>query len=279
MAAEAFSQTTRERTHRHSLSFAPLATDDVAEMILHADLYQLVLLSFHIFHGVRVAEPCWLMLETVDLTRGWVDYRCIDELGYRTKGGVDKRLPLVAPMTQAVSRLASARSGGPLLLKRRFFNKPSQPIHPADSLQALVREVQRTASPGWTGRARTAKACLKNAGAADGDNIRREFGRLARAAGIGSHVTPKALRHHFATALERADVPYYTRKYLLGHRLDEKGGRGSDITAVYTHLEPDFVKAAYQRVLDGPLAKVAQAYSVRLGQLASTTREVDATSG
>ncbi|MFH0982404.1 MAG: hypothetical protein V2A79_12815, partial [Planctomycetota bacterium] len=76
---------------------------------------------------------------------------------------------------------------------------------------------------------------------------------------------------HFATALERAGVPYYTRKYLLGHRLNERGGRGSDITAIYTHLEPDFVRATYQRVLDGPFAKVVDAFEKRLAQLTATT--------
>ena len=62
-------------------------------------------------------------------------------------------------------------------------------------------------------------------------------------------------------------MPYYTRKYLLGHRLSGRGGRGSDITAVYTHLEPDLIRSAYQRVLDGPLAKVANAFTVRLADV------------
>lgn len=75
------------------------------------------------------------------------------------------------------------------------------------------------------------------------------------------------LRHHFATALERADVPYYTRKYLLGHNLNHKGRQDSDVTAIYTHLDPDFVKAAYQRLLDGPFAEVLEAFTTRFEEL------------
>lgn len=65
----------------------------------------------------------------------------------------------------------------------------------------------------------------------------------------------------------------------MGHRLNDRGGRGFDITAIYTHLEPDFVKATYQRVLDGPLAKVVEAFGVRLAQLAVTMREADPAPG
>ena len=138
--------------------------------------------------------------------------------------------------------------------------------------------VQGREPAGWSERTRVARACLKKTGVADGDDVRREFARLLQSAGLPAGVTPKALRHHFATALERADVPYYTRKYLLGHRLGEKGGRGGDVTAVYTHLEPDLIKTAYQRVIDGPLAEVLKAYAARLAQLGCDAPDQESTS-
>jgi integrase len=107
------------------------------------------------------------------------------------------------------------------------------------------------------------------------DDVRRKFARLVSKAGIQAAVTPKAMRHHFATSLERADVPYYTRKYLLGHRLAERSGRGSDITAVYTHLEPDLVRAAYQRVLNGPLGKITDTFACRLHQLIAAGGQIE----
>jgi integrase len=249
------------------LSASPITADGLIRLIQTADLYQLALFSFHIFHGVRVAEPCWVMVEFLDAEGGWLDYRCIEELGYRTKGEVDKRLPVPEPMMRVIARLVDGRSGGPLLLKRRAFGRPGGVSKGGEDLRRIIESVHRRHPAGWSGRLRAATAHLKTLGTIEGDDIRREFAHLVRDAGIQSDATPKALRHHFATALERADVPYYTRKYLLGHRLGEHGGRASDITAIYTHLEPDLVKAAYQRVLDGPLAKIRDAFASRLHQL------------
>lgn len=266
-AADGFIAAGRNRPPTRVLSLPPITTDALIRLVQAADLYQLVLFSFHIFHGVRVAEPCWLMAEFFDAAEGWIDYRCIEELGYRTKGAVDKRLPVPHPMARGLSALLNGRTGGPLLRKRRFVERQSNARRSVSDLAQIVERVQRFSPSSWSERFRMAATHLKQSGATDGDDIRREFSRLARTAGIQSDVTPKALRHHFATALERADVPYYTRKYLLGHRLGGRGGRGADITAIYTHLEPDFIKGAYQRVLDGPLANVLTAFSSRLDQL------------
>jgi integrase len=265
VAAEGFAQAARCHITGHALPAPPITTDEVIRLIEAADPYQLALFSFHIFHGVRVAEPCWLMAEFLDAAGEWIDYRCIDELGYRTKGDVNKRLPVPAPMLGALARSLNRRIGGPLLMKRRIVESRSAARRPTGDLGSIVRTVRERAPSGWAERARVAADHLKALGAIDGDDVRREFARLIRQAGVRSDLTPKALRHHFATALERADVPYYTRKYLLGHNHGDTGRRGADVTAIYTHLEPDFIRTIYQRVLDGPLAKVVEAFAQRVG--------------
>lgn len=55
------------------------------------------------------------------------------------------------------------------------------------------------------------------------------------------------------------------------HRL---GDRGADIAAICTHLEPDFMKAAYQRVFGGPLANVLKEFSRRVDQLSGALSRV-----
>ena len=277
-AAVAFMQAGRDRATHHTLSEVPLDTDEIVRLIAVADAYQLALFSFHILHGVRVAEPCWLMHEFVDIEKGWIDYRCIEELAYRTKGRIDKRLPIPSAMRNALQPWMTHGCGGLVLLKRRYLRASGPLSRRGTGLQAIIQQVHASAPKGWSQRGRVAADLLKKHGAIEGDDVRREFKTLLSAAGISREVTPKALRHHFATALEKAGVPYYTRKYLLGHRLSDRGGRGSDITAIYTHLEPDFVKATYQRVLDGPLAKIVDAFGARLTRLAATTKEADATS-
>ena len=51
----------------------PLTTQDIVALIRVADLYQLALISFHLFHGARVTEPCWTMIEDVDTAAGWIE--------------------------------------------------------------------------------------------------------------------------------------------------------------------------------------------------------------
>lgn len=262
-ASDAFALAAKDRSSRHAMSVTPIDSADIIKLIQVADPYQLTLFSFHIFHGVRVAEPCWTMIEFVDVAEGWIDYRCIDDLGYRTKGGVDKRLPLPAPMRDAIVRLIAGRPGGPLLLKRRVTEDVRARPPSTATLRDIIGAVQKQSFTGWAQRARAGAEHIKRLGAIDGDVVRREFACLVRRAGLRRDLTPKSLRHHFATALERADVPYYTRKYLLGHNLGDRSQRGGDVTAIYTHLEPDLIKTAYRRMLDGPLAEVLAAFTSR----------------
>lgn len=275
-AAAAFMQMGRDRAGHHTLSEVPLDASDIVRLIGVADVYQLAIFSFHIFHGVRVAEPCWLMHEFVDTEKSWIEYRCIEELAYRTKGRIDKRLPMPSVMRDVLRPWLTPGRGGLVLLKRRHLRASGPACRRQTSLQEIIRQVHASAPKGWSQRSRVAIELLKKHGATEGDDVRREFGKLLAAAGLNREVTPKALRHHFATALERAGVPYYTRKYLLGHRLNERGGHGSDITAIYTHLEPDFVRATYQRVLDGPMAGVVEAFEKRLAHLAASAQETNA---
>ena len=267
VASDAFARSGRQRMAMPALTTAPIQSDEVVALIHQADVYQLVLFSFHIFHGARVAEPAWLMLEFLDRAGSWVDYRCIDELGYRTKGGTNKRLPLPAPMMQALALLTADRADGPILRKRKTIEREARRAGRQHPLRKLIKTVEGQSPANWSQRVQAGLAALKEAGGINGDDIRREFAHLVRQAGLRDDLRPKALRHHFATTLERADIPYYTRKYLLGHAVSARGRHADDPTAVYTHLDPDFIRAGYQRLLDGPLSIVAEAFAKRLAEL------------
>ena len=264
---DAFAQTGRRRLAKSALSTTPIQPDEVVAIIRQADLYQLVLFSFHIFHGARVTEPCWLMLEFLDRAGSWIDYRCIDELGYHTKGGTNKCLPVPAPMKQALAELTAGRAGGPILGKRRLVQHHRRRRERQCTFRGLVRMVEQQSPDNWTQRVHTGLTVLKEAGGITGDDVRREFAQLVHRAGVRRDLRPKALRHHFATALERADIPYYTRKYLLGHAISARGHHTGDPTAIYTHLDPDFIRAGYQRLLDEPLSTVTEAFAERLAEL------------
>lgn len=170
---EAFSAPHKHRIANPLLSSTPLATTELIGLIRAADLYQLALFSFHIFHGARVAEPCFVMIEFVDLQNGWMHYRCIDELGDRTKSRIDKQLPVPSPMIRSIEWLMNERSGGPLLLKRRLLSRPTH--QPPNDLSCIIRGVQQHSPQGYADRAITGLRYLKKAGAISSDDVRREF--------------------------------------------------------------------------------------------------------
>lgn len=248
----------------------PVTTEEILAMTDVADLYQLTMLSFYLFHGARVSEPCWLMIEHVDQVNGWLEYRSIEELGYRTKGRVDKRLPIPEVMMPLIKSLIADRKGG-LLLRRRSFPK-SDRQNPTAGLLQMVDNVARCGSDGWRARFKLGYNEFRSAGGLDGDDVRREFEHLRIAAGIRRHFTPKALRHYFATALEEGGIPYFTRKYLLGHRMSSSLNQSADATSIYTHLKPNVVKTSSERLINGPMACLSKRLDERFSRAKSLIR-------
>jgi site-specific recombinase XerD len=61
------------------------------------------------------------------------------------------------------------------------------------------------------------------------ETVQRAFRAAAQKAGITKHVTPRSMRHAFATHLVEQGTPLRVVQTLLGHR-------SLNTTAVYTHL-------------------------------------------
>lgn len=243
-----------------------------------AELLPIALIAYH---GLRPSEAAWLMAERIDFEGGWITYGGIEELGHRTKGNVEKRLPIPEHLRQLLESVLGDRRTGPVLLRATGPNlhadhrSPCAPRHspsPRRSsgrrrtggstratgprrrdvppLAALCARVRADAPNSWSARHAAGKRALLAAGGVDGDHLRRLFRRLARRAGLPRAITPKALRHLFATTLEQAGVGYYTRRYMLGHAVSERGRR--DATAVYTHVDDGNVRRAFESTLVCP---------------------------
>ena len=95
-------------------------------------------------------------------------------------------------MKEAITRLINGRGGGPLLLKRRVFNRPGEASRSSEGLNRIIQSIHKQHPTGWSGRLQAATEHLRSLGATDGDDIRREFARLVSKAGIQAAVTPKA---------------------------------------------------------------------------------------
>ena len=189
------------------------------------NVYELLPIALMAYHGLRPSEAAWLMAERIDFENGWITYAGIEELGYRTKGNTEKRLPLPDPLQKLLGKALNGRRTGPVLVRARDRSRPVPP------LAAFCAQVRDSGPQTWSDRQTAAKQALRASGGVNSDDLRRIFRKLAKRAGLDPKITPKALRHHFATALEEAGIGYYTRRYMLGHSVSDRGRR--DVTAVY----------------------------------------------
>ena len=60
-------------------------------------------------------------------------------------------------------------------------------------------------------------------------------------------------------------MPYYTRKYLLGHALPFDLVRSRNATAAYTHVDDAMILESYATLLQGAMAPTVATIERRLG--------------
>lgn len=181
----------------------------------------------------------------------------------RPIGRIDKTFPVPPFLGQLLALAAGHRLGGPLLRKRRCFESSEEPDAAPITKQDIITEYRRRVAGNEYAAERLAMLhrVLSDAGAVTYDELAREFRAVTQRAGLEGVATLKSLRHHFASALEVANISYFTRKYLMGHRVRR------DPLAGYTATGFDQVRREFGRLLDGPMAPVVDAAHRRMGQL------------
>lgn len=240
-----------------------LDTPQLTRLMEAADIYQLALLMPMILYGLRAAEPCYLMIEDWNRQDGWLTVACVPDLDYKTKGRTDKILPVPPVLNRLLTVAVAGRSGGPLIYTRPFFEGRRAAAPTLATKQQIIEEYQRRiqGSRSAQRRLKVLNAVLREAGAVTYDQLSREFRELVRRAGLPSCVTLKSLRHHFASALETANISYFTRKYLMGHRVRR------DPLAIYTTTDFDSIRQEFDRLFHGPMAPVVGATEDRMAEL------------
>jgi integrase len=203
-----------------------------AELLATCDAYQLRLFAPLLFFGLRAAEPCFLFAEYFE--PGWLRVPNNPDLEYRTKGGREKRFPLIPALDPLWSLLRQDRPVGLLYHRRGVAVGQDRPALSGTSLSDLVAEFRRrvvaAGSPGAAGRRTIRDRLLQDAGGLQYDHAEQEFHGIARALGWPRSATLKDLRHLFASTLHNAGLGETYRRYLMGHSL----GRSSILA--YTHL-------------------------------------------
>jgi len=208
--------------------------------------------------GLRVGEAVHLLIEDVDLGRGWLTVCTRPDLGWRVKTGSGRVVPLVAELAGVLKVAIGSRGQGLVFLRE---NLRGCPLLGGDAA-ALGRELEtRCRAAGRpltrTERQRLARGVWRDAGAVSPDTVRASFGRLTRMVGRPDATCPKSWRHTFATLLQDAGVDPLVRQLTLGHAPTAPGGLG--MTATYTHTRPETQKREIDRAVRGWPASLALA--------------------
>jgi integrase len=241
-----------------------LNAEVLTRLITQADMYQLVLFMPMILYGLRAAEPCYLMIEDWQPEDALLTVACVPDLEYKTKGRINKTFPVPPIIHRLLTVAAQGRQGGPLLLSRDHFEGRKAVPSPLATQPQIVEEYRRRVDGIHSAQRRSTalESVLQEAGAATYDQLSREFRGAVRRADLPGCVTLKSLRHYFASALESANISYFTRKYFMGHRVRR------DPLAIYTTTDFEGIRQEFDRLLQGPMAPVVAAADSRMPVMA-----------
>ena len=208
--------------------------------------------------GLRPGELVHLLVEDVDLAAGWLFVHGKPELGWTTKTGTERRVPLLPEVAALLRQRIGGRPAGVLFLREGLLKACSQPPSLAGTRAELAGHArrrlaearERIARP-LTRReeARVYQQVWTDAGAIRLDRVRTSFIRTAQAAGIANATCPKSWRHTFATLLQQANVDVLVRQETLGHRPTTAYSSALGMTGVYTHTTPEFQRQEVERAL------------------------------
>jgi integrase len=206
--------------------------------------------------GVRPGEAARLLIEDVDLERGWMHVRGKPELGWRVKTRRERAVPIVPELVHVLRATIGDRSAGPIFQRSRFGvaagpfanrNREQMAVVCRERTQAREHELSRRLS-----REEGAHVALKvwrDWGAIEADDIRRSFVRIGLAIGRVGFTCPKSWRHTFATLLQDANVDPLIRQLTMGHAPSENSKGALGMTSVYTHTRPETQKREIERAL------------------------------
>jgi hypothetical protein len=228
----------RTTPRRRSDVADPLAAPDITvamagDFLAACDEFQLRLFAPLLFFGLRAGESGWLFAEFVE--PGWLRVPNVAALDYRTKGGREKKFPLIDSLTPLWDLLLKDRPAGFLYRRRGVMAGDEFPTISPTGLSDLVTEFRNRLAaagrPGAAERRRIRDRLVKEAGGLRYDDVESEFASVAKRLKWPRAATVKDFRHLFASTLHNAGIGEKYRKYLMGHSL------GRDAILNYTHLD------------------------------------------
>lgn len=205
--------------------------------------------------GMRPGELVHVMIEEVDLDRGWLHVRGKPFLAWRIKSGRDRAIPLVDELASVLRRVIGNRQAGLVFVRPKFCRVERPTAASLNELQAIFQQ-RLDGESSTVGRplnraeqARIARGVWSDAGMVKVDAIRTSFIHAMKTIGHPEATCPKSWRHSFATLLQDASVDPLIRQITLGHQPSSASNAALGMTTVYTHTRPETHRAEIIRAL------------------------------
>lgn len=225
---------------RDPLTRAALTLEARIQLVGRMDAWQLTHIAPSLVFPCRPEEMAGLLIEEID----WINQSI--RFGDRfdgcdfTKGHQSWTLPVPREIMTLLCHAAGFRFTGPVLQSRRFYE------HRAVSKIKLVvsghfkDEVLKALQKARPETPQDAKVIvhkiLRKCGGVSTDELRKEFKRACRAAGLGDKVTFYKCREAVTSDYETINMPMLQRRYVTGHS-------GSDILNTYTTFQWEQLKS------------------------------------
>jgi len=219
------------------------------EFLAKADDWEFAIHVTLALTGMRPGELGHLLIEELDLERGWLVIGNKPDLGWQVKTRNERRIPIIVELRELLRRLLGTRRAGLVFIRRQFGSRPTHRAGLDKAAMIQLMDERATTSVNKhdrTMQSKIAASVWRDVGLVDPDIIRTSFTRLAVSVGAGS--CPKSWRHTFATMLQDANVDPLIRQITLGHQ--PQGGAGAlGMTSVYTHTRPETQAREIERAL------------------------------
>ena len=180
----------------------------------------------------------------------WLHVRSKRELGWSTKTGNERVVPLVHEVNTLLRRVIGTRPAGVVFLRKSHSLSESPAlIATRAQLAAICRHREEEAGESFlvARNCAIARGVWGDAGAIKADAVRTSFMRISKTIGYPEATCPKSWRHTFATLLQDANVDPLIRQLTFGHSPSSRGGLG--MTGYYTHTRPDTLRRQIEEAL------------------------------
>jgi len=233
-----------------------LTAEEEKKVLDACDEYLFPVMLTMMMTGLRPAELTHLLLpQDLDLDRGVLRVINKPRLSWTVKTKSEREVPLSPELVEVLKRTVAPRAPGLAFPRRVRATGPTftTPEAMEATLQKRITESEQLLARVSTRqeRAALARRVWREAGLMTNEQLRREFIRVTKKAGIIDITTPKTMRHGFATMLQEANVDPVVRMQLMGHAPTYAVNRALGMTAWYTHTRPETMREQLLAALAG----------------------------